>query len=88
MDVGEQSVRLTAVADCYSGVSVGPNRRVTRLCQWQYKGPECGYKGPEPTCNFLLNDAGGCEGRHGNPLKFARFGGFPFLDNSAKLKNI
>jgi hypothetical protein len=88
IDIGEQSVRLTVVADPYSGVSVGPNRRVTRLCQWKFKGPECGFVGAPSVCNFLLNDSGGCEGRWGTPTKFARFGGFPFLDNNAKFKII
>lgn len=92
LEVGEQAVRLTVVADIYSSVSVGPNRTVTRLCQWaehgDYKGLECGYEGPEPTCNGLLNDAGGCQGRHGTLLKVAKFGGFPYMDNLAKFKII
>jgi hypothetical protein len=92
LEIGETAVRLTVVADCYSGVSVGPNRTVTRICQWAihgaFKGPECGYVGPESVCNGLLNDAGGCEGRHGDPLKFAKFGGFPYLDNAVKFKII
>lgn len=92
LEVAESAVSLTVVADIYSSVSVGPSRTITRLCQWQqhgdFKGPECGYTGAESTCNGLLNDAGGCEGRHGTPLKFARFGGFPYLDNAAKFKII
>jgi hypothetical protein len=89
IDIGEETVTLTAVADCYSGINVGPNHRVTRICQWQtqgaFRGPECGYNGPEPVCNGLINDPGGCEGRHGTPLKFDRFGAFPYIDNAQKL---
>src|SRR5262245_36617739 len=89
IDIGEQSVTLTVVADGYANINVGPNHRVTRICQWAtqgaFKGPECGYTGPETVCNGLLNDSGGCEGRHGTPLKFIRFGGFPYIDNAQKL---
>jgi hypothetical protein len=86
--VSEDVVSLTVVSDAYSGVSVGARRRVTRMCQWRFKGQECGYTGTEGICNFLINDAGGCEGRHGNPLKFARYGGFAFIDPSVKLFTI
>jgi hypothetical protein len=92
LDISEEAVQLTVVSDPYSSVSVGASRTITRICQWQirgdFKGPECGYVGPESVCNGLLNDSGGCEGRHGTPLKFAKFGGFPYVDNAVKFLTI
>lgn len=87
--VGEQSVDLTGVSDAFSGVSVGATRRVTRSCQWRFRQPDtCGYNGAETVCNFLINDAGGCQGRHGDPLKRAKFGGFAYINSRSKLVTI
>lgn len=44
-------------------------------CSWRYKGPECGYSGPLPSCDYSLNGQNGCQA-HQNTL---RFGGFPGL---------
>jgi hypothetical protein len=89
LEIGEDAVTLTAVSDPYSNVSVGAQRRVTRSCGWRYKQKDtCGSTSPEPVCNFLLNDAGGCAVRHGVPLNRAKNGGFAFIDSSTKLKTI
>lgn len=83
----ELTAKLTIISDVYSDVSVGPLRRVRRLCQWRpFKGFECGHTGPESVCDYTLNGTGGCHGRHGDPLKFARHGGGPFLDNEVLQK--
>lgn len=51
-----------------------PRRRQFKdRCQWRYRGPECGYIGPLPTCDFSLQGPNGCA-IHGNAF---RFGGFP-----------
>lgn len=42
-------------------------------CSWQYKGPDCGYAGPEATCDYSLQGDNGCAVK-GNEV---RFGGFP-----------
>lgn len=90
LQIDENVVRLTAVSEPYAQVSVGASRRVTPLCQWQFRNPStCGYAGALLTCNFMLNDADGCEGRHGggvgNSLKRAKFGGFGFLNSKSRL---
>lgn len=90
MELDEDTVRLTAVSEPYANVSVGASRRVTNLCQWQFRNPPtCGYAGSLLTCNFMLNDTGGCEGRHGggvgDSLKRAKFGGFPYLNSKSRL---
>jgi hypothetical protein len=85
VEINDQVVRLTLVSDTYAAVSVGASRRVAKDCQWAtsggFRGPQCGYAGAELTCNYLLNDTGGCEGRHGTPLKRAKFGGFVYLES-------
>jgi phage-related protein len=87
LQVDEQVVRVTAVSEPYANVSVGATRRVTNLCQWRFRDPStCGFNGSLLTCNFMLNNAGGCEGRHGTPLKQAKFGGFAYLNSSSRLK--
>lgn len=80
VDISETAARLAIISDVYAAVSVGASRRVVRLCQWAFRGPQCGYSGAELACNFLLNDAGGCQGRHGDPLKRAKFGGFVHIE--------
>lgn len=90
LQIDENVVTLTAVSEPYAQVSVGASRRVTGLCQWQFRNPNtCGYAGSLLTCNFNLNDAGGCEGRHGggvgNSLKRAKFGGFAYLNSKSRL---
>lgn len=42
-------------------------------CPWRYKGVECGYTGPKPSCDFSRDGPNGCK-EHNNLL---RFGGFP-----------
>ena len=89
LQIDESVVRLTAVSEPYANVSVGATRRVTTLCQWQFRNPNtCGYSGSELICNFMLNDAGGCQGRHGDPLKRAKHGGFVFLNSQSRLKTL
>lgn len=86
LQIDENIVRITAVSEPYAQVSVGASRRVTSSCQWQFRNPNtCGYSGTLLTCNFLLNDSGGCQGRHGDPLKRAKFGGFPYLSSKSRL---
>lgn len=89
LQIDENVVRLTAVSEPYAQVSVGASRRVTGLCQWRFRGLECGYAGSLLTCNFHLNDSGGCEGRHGggvgDSLKRAKFGGFAYLSSKSRL---
>jgi|SRR5262245_6210190 len=89
IDPDEQNLRLTIVSDVYSGVSVGPIRKVRRLCPFRYKGPECGRPITDPpTCDFTLNGAGGCDGRWGATNKFARIGSAPYIDSNLDLKII
>lgn len=86
LQIDENVARITAVSEPYAQVSVGATRRVAPLCQWQFRNPNtCGYDGSLLVCNFHLNDAGGCEGRHGDPLKRARFGGFAYLSSKSRL---
>ena len=42
-------------------------------CGWVYKGAECGYAGPEATCDYSLQGGNGCSAK-GNEH---RFGGLP-----------
>ncbi len=92
-EIDENVVRITAVSEPYANISVGATRRVTSSCQWQFRNPNtCGYAGSLLTCNFLLNDTGGCEGRHGGgvgaSLKRAKFGGFAYLNSKSRLKTL
>jgi hypothetical protein len=91
LQINEQTVALTAVSEPYANISVGATRRVTTLCQWEFRNTfTCAYAGPLLTCNFMLNHIDGCEGRHGggvgDSLKRARHGGFVFLDSSSRFK--
>ena len=91
LHIDENVVRITALSEPYANISVGATRRVTNLCQWQFRNPNtCGYAGSLLTCNFMLNDTGGCEGRHGGgvgaSLKRAKFGGFAYLNSSSRFK--
>jgi hypothetical protein len=89
LQVDENVTRLTAVSEPYAQVSVGASRRVAPSCQWTFRDPTtCGFNGSQLICNFLLNHADGCEGRHGTPLKFAKFGGMAFLNSSSRLKTL
>ena len=47
-------------------------------CIWQYKGAQCGYTGPLPSCDLTLDGPAGCE-VHANSI---RFGGFPGIDSA------
>lgn len=42
-------------------------------CSWLYRGPECGYNGGMPTCDYSLQGENGCTAHNNN----RRFGGFP-----------
>lgn len=89
LSVGEEVARLTAVSEPYAQVSVGASRRVVPSCQWEFRSVlTCGYAGSELSCNFLLNDPGGCEGRHGSPLKQAKFGGMAYQNSGSRFKTI
>jgi lambda family phage minor tail protein L len=43
-------------------------------CPWRYRGLECGYAGPMPTCDFTRDGANGCRA-HDNVDRFGGFGG-------------
>lgn len=89
LQIDEQIVRVTAVSEPYANISVGATRRVAPLCQWEFRNPNtCGYAGSLLVCNFRLNDSGGCDGRHGAPLKQAKNGSFAFLKSSSRLKTL
>lgn len=47
-------------------------------CRWAYRGAECGYTGPLPTCDRTWDSSNGCLA-HSNQ---ARFGGFPGIPRS------
>lgn len=88
-DVGinEQVVRLSILSEAYAAVSVGASRRVARLCQWRFRDPRtCQYAGPELACNFLLDHPGGCQGRHGDPLKRAKYGGMIHIETRSAVQ--
>src|SRR5215471_18368106 len=86
LQIDEQTAQITAVSEPYANISVGATRRVTNLCQWKFREPHtCGYAGSLLTCNFMLNNSGGCNGRHGAPLKQAKFGGFAYLNSKSRL---
>lgn len=56
-----------------------PRRRQTRdFCQWRYKGDECGYAGPLPSCDLTLQGNNGCA-VHSNTQ---RFGGYPGINSN------
>ena len=84
VEVNENVVRLTLISDTYAAVSVGAKEQVIRTCRFQvqgeFRGANCGYSGAKLTCNGLIDDADGCEGRHGTPLKRAKFGGFVYIE--------
>jgi hypothetical protein len=83
VNVNEQVVSITVISDAYAAVSVGADRRVARLCQFIFRDPRtCQYAGVEMVCNKMLNDAGGCEGRHGSPLKQAKYGGMAYVESA------
>lgn len=50
-----------------------PKRRALQMCQWKYKGAECGYSGALPTCSKTLE---ACEDHFGTGVPLP-FGGFP-----------
>ncbi|MCI0391661.1 MAG: hypothetical protein MOB07_23195 [Acidobacteria bacterium] len=86
VELDENFVRLILLSDAYAAVSVGASRRVVRLCQFRYKDPStCQFVGTPPDCNFMLNDAGGCHGRHGDPLKRAKYGGYVFIESKSSV---
>jgi len=50
-----------------------PKRQAIHMCQWIYKGPECGYTGSLPACLKTLDD---CKAHFGSNAALP-FGGFP-----------
>lgn len=84
VEINENVARLTLISDTYAAVSVGAREQVLRQCRFQvqgeFRGAACGYSGPLLTCNGLYDSTDGCEGRHGSPLKQAKFGGFVFIE--------
>jgi hypothetical protein len=79
--------KITAVPEPYARVSVGATRRVVLSCQWNFRDPAtCGYAGSELKCNFLLNDADGCAGRHGSPLNRAKIAAFVHIDSAQRFR--
>lgn len=57
-----------------------PRRRQTKdYCQFRYKGAECGYTGPMPSCDLSLKGANGCEA-HQNVIHFGAFPGINSRD--------
>jgi hypothetical protein len=83
--VNEDVVAISSVSDPYARISVGAHRRLALLCQWQFRNPfTCGYNGSLLSCDFTLNGAGGCDGRHGS-LKMAKNGSFAFLNSQSRL---
>lgn len=93
MRFDENFVSFTAVSEAYANISVGAFRRATNLCQAQFRNPHtCGYAGSLLTCNFMLNDQGGCEGRHGggvgDSLKRAKFMGMAYITGKSRLKTV
>jgi lambda family phage minor tail protein L len=53
------------------------------FCMWviNYKGPQCGYTGPIPSCDGTLNGSNGCT-VHNNSV---RFGAFPGIGTNGGL---
>lgn len=89
LQVNQETVRLTAVSDAYASISVGATRRVALTCGWVFRDPStCGYNGTLQTCNYLLNHADGCQGRHGDPQKRAKIAAFAYLNSGNRLKTI
>jgi len=57
-----------------------PRRRQTKdYCQWRYKGEECRYTGPMPSCDLSLNGPNGCAA-HQNVVRFGAFPGINTRD--------
>jgi hypothetical protein len=87
--ITEDALNLSSVSEPYANISVGATRRVALTCQWTFRQTTtCGYAGSLLTCNFLLNHADGCLGRHGSPLNRAKIGAMAFLDGGSRLKTI
>ena len=89
VEINETVVKLGLVSDVYSTVNVGASEQVVRKCRWQiegrFRGTECGYSGALLTCNGLYDSTDGCEGRHGSPLKQAKYGGFVFIESASTI---
>ena len=50
-----------------------PRQQFRNRCFWKYKGLECAYSGPKPSCDYTLDGANGCRA-HDNAVNY---GGFP-----------
>ena len=89
VEINENVARLTLISDTYAAVSVGAKEQVIRTCRFQvqgeFRGTKCGYTGAKLTCNGLIDDADGCDGRHGDPLKRAKFGGFVYIEGKSSV---
>jgi len=89
VEINENVVKLGLISDVYSTINVGASEQVVRKCRWQiegrFRGTECGYSGALLTCNGLYDSADGCEGRHGSPLKQAKYGGFAYIESASTI---
>jgi phage-related protein len=57
-----------------------PRRRQTKdFCQFRYKGSECGYTGPLPSCDLSLKGPNGCAA-HNNIIHFGAYPGINTRD--------
>jgi phage-related protein len=70
LDLGAQSAIRLAVPQLLAG---------RNTCRWAYKGVECGYTGPLPTCDRTWDSQNGCIA-HNNA---GAFGGFPAISRSS-----
>lgn len=87
LKVNENIAALTAMAEPYANISVGATRRVDALCRFEYKNQfTCGSTSSESTCNFMLNDPGGCITRHPDGLHRAKNGGFATINSGSRFK--
>lgn len=66
---------LTCPID-FKGLKLPRRQVIANICPLIYKGPECGYIGPLPTCDKGLTTANGCREHFGVDAEYP-YGGFP-----------
>lgn len=87
--IDEAVVAISGVSTAYANVSVGAVRRVNLPCGWLYKDPStCHYRGHQETCNYMIDHADGCHGRHGDPYKRAAIGAFAYINSGNRLQTL
>lgn len=87
--IDERVVTIAGVSTAYANISVGASRRVNLLCGWLYKDPStCHYRGHQETCNYMIDHADGCHGRHGDPYKRAAIGAYAYINSGNRLQTI